>query len=448
MQVLVSSQLLRDLSVGRLSESSYIGHWLRLSAKMDEANISDALSRHVRSKKGMDCPLYSMPGALASLRADILDDSVSLLLAATGSPASGSALSMPPIHIARTLVAIGALKHCTDNNGTDKLITALTAGRTSGVWASVAAYLRGPSTTDLATGLLQLYLDIISDKLRCILNRKATTAGDSHSSQAEVLLEAITLVQQTIYTVFVVFMQTSGPVANSLLDRCAQDFSKAVLLRVNEVAGLAVSGSVQSSAVFASAAASPFSLGSSHKQSSAARQQLHEMWTAWMFGGGRNGEDAHGATMAVAAAASLLSSACMACLRAIKSSADVTALQHRVRSACAVIPFSSSSNSRGGGIGAEEVKATWSEANKLLVLKLNNSRLLSTTAEQEISAGSSADLLWSRVFRLPFLRQVRASYCLLVYMYMHIMCIYTMYVLFIRILCVFKYTICIYYMYV
>jgi hypothetical protein len=410
-----------------MSQTSYVSHWLQLSANKSEVTVSEALVRHVRAKKGVDCPLYSMPGALVSLRADLIDDSVSILLAATGPLAS--ALSISPLHIARTLIAIGALKHCTDVNGTEKLIAALTAGRPAGgVWTSVAAYLRGPATTDLAPGLLQLYLDVISDKLRSILSRKAP--ADSPSSQTEVLLDTISLVQRTIYTVFVVFMQqppaaAGQGVAGTLLDRCAQEYSRAVLSRANEVAGEAVGARAPSPGVFihAPASSSPFGLGGSGRQPSTAaasgnsnsRQQLHEMWTAWMFSG-RAGE-AHGSA---AATASLLSSACMACLRALKSSADVTALQHRVRTACAVIPFSgtnnnNNNNSGGDGGSAADVKATWGDANRLLVLKLGSSRQLSAAAVAELETAvrggagcsSSADLLWSRVFRLPFLRQVK-----------------------------------------
>ena len=108
-----------------------------------------------------------------------------------------------------------------------------------------------------------------------------------------------------------------------------------------------------------------------------------------------------------------------AALEAMDSATEVARLQQRMWLCCTTVNTSTSTSTSGPGIGAASVKpsqADWEES-CVELLAVKRRRTASATAgagtgliaDKGTGAGAAAaSLLWSRVFRLPFMQQVGA----------------------------------------
>ena len=108
-----------------------------------------------------------------------------------------------------------------------------------------------------------------------------------------------------------------------------------------------------------------------------------------------------------------------AALEAMDSATEVARLQQRMWLCCTTVNTSTSTSTSGPGIGAASVKpsqADWEEScvELLAVKRRRTASAIAGTgtgliADKGTGAGAAAaSLLWSRVFRLPFMQQVGA----------------------------------------
>jgi hypothetical protein len=324
--------------------------------------------------------------SLHSLWETTLEDAALLLLqentggGGKSTADSSSFFSLPSVEIARVLVAMRYL-----------LVHPLAAPRCSdvsslGLLPFAKKLVAAGAHFDLSgwKSSLELYLAAISNKVESLLVLDMHVNQSQHGGESvdvDRIIRAIDTIKIAILNVFIIFFN--------------RDPEASIMIH-NE--HLMFAASVERSLLAAGLSFPALQIACPRDVAG-----LREVWSNWFFGSEEGSNQSGG----IKGMANIMTNACVACLKRIKQSGEVSVIQARVKKSCLTCPYPED-------IDDQSCALLWSHACKALLQRHRGFR----PGDAEDESPLHSELLWSRVLQIPFLHQVNGLFYLSLWAYL------------------------------